>query len=270
MNRLEPSTFGDTSDLLNIFFLSRLANTSFTNIFRTRGSSVLNFFSRKQKFVDADFAQMIATNSQLGIASYDPESYPEPPPNDTTSNSSLFLPAGLQNASEIVYGIFFTGDSQLRDYISPNRTIWNPFGQVTNECSFTYIPLNSQTVPFYLWDIKTNDGDNNIFGSQLNEWTLDAGYSYKYQGIDRFVPYNQSRIFQTDSNIINYRKGWIYNVEPNFINVATNELDYKPRPGKAGQYNFGAPFYFYFGLNRGATAFDRFTAKWIDTDAFTE
>jgi hypothetical protein len=52
--------------------------------------------------------------------------------------------------------------------------------------------------------------------------------------------------------------------------VATNELDYKPTPGKIGQYNLGAPFYFYFGLNRGASAFDRFTTKWIDTDAFAQ
>ena len=270
VNRLESSTFGDTSDLLNIFIISRLANTSFTSFFRSRGSSVLNFFSRKQKFVDADFAQTIATNSQLGIAAYDPESYPEPPPNDTTSNSSLYLPVGFSNASEIVFGIFFTGDSQLRDYISPNRTIWNPNGQVTNQCSFSYIPINSQTVPFYLWDIKPNENINNIFGNQQNDWTLETEYKYKYQGLDRFIPYNQSRIYQTDSDIINYRKGWIYNVEPSFINVATGELDYKPTPGKIGQYNLGAPFYFYFGLNRGASAFDRFTSKWIDTDAFAQ
>jgi hypothetical protein len=28
----------------------------------------------------------------------------------------------------------------------------------------------------------------------------------------------------------------------------------------------GAPFYFYFGVTKGASAFDRFTTKWIDTD----
>jgi hypothetical protein len=270
VNRLESSTFGDTSDLLNIFIISRLANTSFSSLFRSRGSSVLNFFSRTQKFVDADFAQTIATNSQLGIASYDPESYPEPPPDDTTSNSSLYLPVGFSDPGQIVFGIFFTGDSQLRDYISPNRTIWNPGGQVTNQCSYSYIPLNSKTVPFYLCEIKNNGNIDNIFGTQQNEWAIDSSYSYEYQGLDRFVPYSQSKIYQTDSNIINYRKGWIYNVEPNFINVATNELDYKPTPGKIGQYNLGAPFYFYFGLNRGASAFDRFTTKWIDTDAFAQ
>ena len=266
VNRLESSTFGDTSDLLNIFILSRLANTSFTSLFRSRGSSVLNFFSRKQKFVDADFSQMIATNSQLGIASYDPESYPEPPPDDTTSNSSLYLPVGFSNPSDIVFGIFFTGDSQLRDYISPNRTIWNPMGEVTNECSYSYIPLNTQIVPFYLWDIKVNNSINNIFGAQENEWTIETSYSYNYQGLDRFLPYNDTKLFTSDSNVINYRKGWIFNVEQSFINVATGELDYKPTPGKPNTYNLGAPFYFYFGLTRGASAFDRFSAKWIDTE----
>jgi hypothetical protein len=104
MNKLETTTFGDTSDLLNIFILSRLANTSFTTFFKSRSSSVLNFFdSRRKKFVDADFAQMIATNSQFGIASYEPESYPEPLSSDTLSNSSLFLPTTFGNDKDVIF-----------------------------------------------------------------------------------------------------------------------------------------------------------------------
>jgi hypothetical protein len=33
--------------------------------------------------------------------------------------------------------------------------------------------------------------------------------------------------------------------------------------------NTGAPFYFYFGLKRGGTAFDRFVIKWVDTNDIT-
>ena len=28
----------------------------------------------------------------------------------------------------------------------------------------------------------------------------------------------------------------------------------------------GAPFHFYFGLKRGASAYDRFRGKWVDTE----
>jgi hypothetical protein len=274
MNKLDSTTFGDTSDLLNIFVISRLANTSFTTFFKSRTSSVLNFFdSRKRKFVDGDFAQMIATNSQFGIASYEPESYPEP--TGTTFNSSLFLPTFFDKTSDIVFGIFFTGDSQDRDYISPNRTIYNPNGRIgaDDACAFSYIPLKTQVVPFYLWEIRGNVSVSNIFGNQSNNWSSGI-FSYEYQKIDRF--YSASKNFQPDPNInqINYHKGWIYNVNdysnlsPNPINDATGEFDYKPKDGLPGHYLLGAPFYFYFGLTKGASAFDRFTAKWIDTDGF--
>jgi hypothetical protein len=44
-------------------------------------------------------------------------------------------------------------------------------------------------------------------------------------------------------------------------------LDYDPEPYiGGGPFLFGAPFYFYFGLTNGASAFDRFAAKWIDTE----
>jgi hypothetical protein len=271
MNKLESTTFGDTSDLLNIFVLSRLANTKFTTFFKSRTSSVLNFFdSRKKKFVDGDFAQMIATNSQFGIASYEPESYPEPVSSDTVSNSSLYLPTNFGQTKNIIFGIFYTGDSQARDYISPNRTIYNPNGVIdgNNTCSFSYIPLKTQVVPFYLWEIKANQSPtDNIFGTQSNDWSFDD-FSYDYQGVDRLYP--DSKTFQPDPNIntINYHKGWIYNVNDNHINSATGEFDYKPENGIPGKYNLGAPFYFYFGLTKGASAFDRFTTKWIDTDGF--
>ena len=274
MNKLDSTTFGDTSDLLNLFVISRLANTSFTTFFKSRSSSVLNFFdSRKRKFVDGDFAQMIATNSQFGIASYEPESYPEPVSSDIISRSSLYLPTDFTQVKNVVFGIFYTGDSQSRDYISPNRIIYNPNGIIggNDSCSFAYIPVKTQVVPFYLWEIKQNESPtDNIFGTQSNNWFFDD-FSYDYQGIDRlYGGLNSSRTFQPDPNIniINYHKGWIYNVNDNHINSATGEFDYKPENGIPGKYNLGAPFYFYFGLTKGASAFDRFTTKWIDTDGF--
>jgi hypothetical protein len=267
MNQLSPTSFGDTSELLNLFVLSRLANTSFTNVFKSRGASVLNFFdSRKKRFVDGDFAQMIATNSQFGVDSYDPENYPEPPPN-TNFSSSLYLRTNFSSPKEVVFGIFYNGNEQSRDYISPNRTVYNDSAEIGDPCATGSIPVTTQTVPFYLWGLKNNTSRANIFGSQSNDWEFDT-FSYQYQKIDRLIPYVDSKIYQPASNInqIKYHKGWIYNVEP-IINPATEEFDYKPEPSLSlGPYLFGAPYYFYFGLINGASAFDRFASKWIDTE----
>ena len=267
MNQLSPTTFGDTSELLNLFVLSRLANTSFTNVFKARGASVLNFFdSRKKRFVDADFAQMIATNSQFGVDSYDPENYPEPPPN-TNFSSSLYLRTNFSSPKDVVFGIFYNGNEQSRDYISPNRTVYNDSADIGDPCATGSIPVTTQIVPFYLWELDPNNSRSNIFGAQSNDWRYSP-FSYGYQKIDRLVQYQYSRVYQPDANInqIKYHKGWIYNVDT-FTNPATGELDYKPEPSfYPGPYVFGAPYYFYFGLINGASAFDRFSAKWIDTE----
>ena len=47
-------------------------------------------------------------------------------------------------------------------------------------------------------------------------------------------------------------------LNPNFDSIQTNS--YNDR-----LFNVGAPFYFYFGLKKGKSAFDRFTTKWLDT-----
>jgi hypothetical protein len=281
MNKLNSTTFGDTSEILNIFILSRFASTSFGALFGTpAGASIINYFSRAKRFVDADFSQMIATNSQFGISAFEPANYPEPP-FGSQFNSPLYFPGGVSNYKEITFGIFYTGDSQLRDYISPNRTLYNSDGLIgiNDDCNFTYIPVTTQTVPFYLWEIKDNSVNNNIFGRQVNDWYFGGAgansFKYGYQKIDRlYGGPNGSRTFKPSPGIdeIKYNKGWIYNVDgSSTINPATGESDYKPEPGLGnGRYNLGAPFYFYFGLAKGASAFDRFTAKWIDTDAFVD
>ena len=267
MNQLSPTTFGDTSDLLNIFVLSRLVNTSFTSIFKSQGTNVLSLFNKRKKlFVDADFAQMIATNSQFGVDSYDPENYPEPPPN-TNFSSSLYLRTNFTN--DVVFGIFYNGNEQSRDYISPNRTVYNDRADIGDPCATGSIPVTTQKVPFYLWDIKPNTGKPNIFGSQSNDWQFNP-FQYGYQKIDRLIQYDYSYVYQPATNInqIKYHKGWIYNVQSNLINPATGEFDYDPEPTSipTRPYLFGAPYYFYFGLMNGASAFDRFSAKWIDTE----
>jgi hypothetical protein len=59
-------------------------------------------------------------------------------------------------------------------------------------------------------------------------------------------------------------KGYIYSVNSNgtlnadFTSILPNSIDNT-------SFTVGAPFYFYFGLKKGKSAFDRFTTKWLDT-----
>jgi hypothetical protein len=80
-----------------------------------------------------------------------------------------------------------------------------------------------------------------------------------------------SRYFRgtaNNSTETNYYKGYIFavnssgNIDETYGNWAQN------LPDEPNSVTVGAPFHFYFGLKKGASAFDRFTTKWIDTTTF--
>ena len=124
-------------------------------------------------------------------------------------------------------------------------------------------------VPFYGWKIQTSTTPN-IFGSQQNDWNVNNPTNnvfpkYYYQQLDRL---NQTQISNYMASAVpgiasQYLKGYIYNVDANGVaspdinqvspTVSNNEL----------LITNGAPFHFYFGLIKGATAYDRFSTKWI-------
>ena len=65
-----------------------------------------------------------------------------------------------------------------------------------------------------------------------------------------------------------FYKGYIYAVNANGdIDEAITNWE-QNTPDEPNSVTVGAPFYFYFGLKKGASAFDRFTTKWIDTTTF--
>jgi hypothetical protein len=175
------------------------------------------------------------------------------------------------SSDQAVIGIFFSSDTQTRDFITPKRTIVD--GTVPNgsPCGFSYFDAFSQTVPFYQWKIENYQ--NVIFGNEDNGWNTDpingnSFLSLKYQSMDRIDP--TSRYFRgtaTNSSETNYYKGYIYAVN---TSGKIDEFDSNWDRNNPDQESVtvGAPFYFYFGLKKGASAFDRFTTKWIDTTTF--
>jgi hypothetical protein len=267
VDRLKESTFSDTSDILNLFILSRLANSNlFSKLIGAQGAGILGLFTREpwnvsnlqaqKNIIDADFAQLISITSEIGV-----------PPYEEDNGGSIYFNSTSSNGKDTVIGIYFSGDNQVRDFISPRRTIYvETNGQPYPSYDFNYIPVKTQLVPFYGWVIKPSVTPN-IFGSQQNDWNTNSPTNgvfpaYYYQQLDRL---NQAQVSNYMASTVNtqsqYLKGYIYNVNASGVVDAT--LNVNPPSSGNKLITNGAPFHFYFGLIKGATAYDRFATKWI-------
>jgi len=288
MKDLRDSTFGDTSDILNFFILSRLLNTNFFDqLFGTKGAGILGMFTRvprqllvqppKQKnFIDADVAQMFSINSEIGVDEFEVSNYP-------FADAMYYNPG--DNADETVIGVFFSSSQQVRDFLTPRRTIFNPnTTQAFWSTSFGYIPrTKTQYVPFYNWKLKpVNTGLGlDIFGSQQNDWSTNEITAYDYQSLDRLnvtqLSNYMSQIPSVAGVTSNLFRGFIFGYDP-AVNLYDADLQ-NTNPYTLGDYQnngntipkevitHGAPFHFYFGLKKGKTALDRFLTKYTqDTD----
>jgi hypothetical protein len=265
VNRLNTSSYGDVSDLLNMLIVTRLANPTFLET--VVGIGILSFFSRVKLMIDGDYAQMISINSEMSVAPFQAINYPDTPPGQ--QNPVYFN--GASGTNNVVFGVFFSSDTQTRDFLSPKRTIVDPTGPYNAQCTFSNFSVFTQTVPFYQWQLRENG--SSIFGTQYNDWNStpfdgNAFFSYPYQLLDRVDiagPGPSSRYMRTAAGLESqFFKGYIYSVYPNgtlnadFTSILTNSIDNT-------SFTVGAPFHFYFGLKNGKSAFDRFTIKWLDT-----
>ena len=269
VDRLKSTTFADTSDILNIFILSRLANSNlFSKLIGAEGAGILGLFTREpwditnlqaqKNIVDADFAQMISITSEFGV-----------PPFDEDNSPNIYFNATDTTGKDTVFGLYFSGDNQSRDYISPRRTVYVETDQQPYPIyNFNYIPVKTQMVPFYGWVIKPS-ATPSIFGSQQNDWNANSPSGgvfpkYYYQKLDRL---NQTQISNYMAATVNtasqYLKGYIYNVDANGDVNPTLNVNPPSLPSGNKLITNGAPFHFYFGLIQGATAYDRFATKWI-------
>ena len=269
VDKLKGTTFADTSDILNIFILSRLANSNlFAKLIGAQGAGILGLFTREpwditnlqsqKNIVDADFAQLISITSEFGV-----------PPFDEDNSPNIYFNSTSNTGTDTVFGLYFSGDNQSRDYISPRRTIYiETDARPYPIYDFNYIPVKTQLVPFYGWLIKPSSVPN-IFGSQQNDWNVTAPSNnvfpkYYYQKLDRL---NQVQVSNYMASAVNtqsqYLKGYIYNVNSSGNIDPTLNVD--PPSLNTGNklITNGAPFHFYFGLIQGATAYDRFATKWI-------
>ena len=267
VNKLATTTYGNVTEILNLLIISRLINQSFIQqmLQFLVGSNITDYFTRTKYKVDGDYAQLISINSELGVAPFESANYPDSPQG---VQNPIYWNGFAQDSA--VIGIFFSSDTQTRDFITPKRTIVDENVPANVVCAFSYFDVFSQQVPFYQWKIEDYQS---IFGNEDNGWFTDpiqnGGFlSSKYQSMDRIS--TSSRYFrgtQINASKNKFYKGYIYAVNANGdIDEFISNWD-KNTPEQQ-TVTVGAPFYFYFGLKKGASAFDRFTTKWIDTTTF--
>jgi hypothetical protein len=256
MDELNPTSYSDPSDIINLFVISRILNTSFLN-----GDSLNKLFSRNEneirggtkRRVDADLAQMISINSEEGVIKFSPEYY-----DSNTTNSPVGVYGSVANPT---IGIFYsstTDNLQFKDFISPGKIDFRP----TPTANYTpyFFGIKSQLVPFYPWKTQST---TQIFGTEQNNWATTESeiVQYYYQSLDR----TSNQYFKA-SGIVNDQnmRGYIFNVSNDNINVAGSQYKSSgPILNTTDSFVVGAPFHFYFGTVVGATALEKFKTKYL-------
>jgi hypothetical protein len=261
MDKFEQTTYQDVSDILNLFIISRQINAGFWEKIAGFGDASINgFFSRRGYLpllpgrFDGDYAQSISINSEIGVDDFGFDSYSYS--TGSTGNNSFYV-------NNNIFGIFFSSNTQTRDYLTPRRIIRN---DLINPGIYDYLPIKSQMVPMYKWKIENS---NTIFGTEKNEWATNQGdiQKFNYQSLDRIN--TVSNYFMGQTNIPEFFKGYIFNVKPatppntGYIFEGDRAA---PMTNQSGSYTVGAPFYFYFGLVRGANAIDKFKKKYLGVE----
>jgi hypothetical protein len=255
MNKYKQTSYQDISNILNLFLISRQISASFwAKLFTAGDASVATFFSRKLRRFDGDYAQAISINSEIGVDEFDFETY-NYSTGATTGQNTFYV-------GDRLIGIFFSSDTQSRDFISPRRIIRN---DSIKPGVYDYLPIFSQEVPMYKWGINFTNDSNSIFGDEDNEWRTAGSdiQRFRYQSLDRTnILYNY---FMGYLDLPSSQKGYIYNQRDNAGNIifegdqTTGQVLVNPGP----RYTVGAPYYFYFGLYRGNNALDKFNVKYL-------
>jgi hypothetical protein len=215
-------------------------------------------FTRPEKRIDGDLAQMMSINSEYGVIPFSPQFYTS----DGRGSSPVKIYGDLNtNPTMAIYYSSTTVDLQNKDFLSPGVIDFRP---QNNRNAITYpYGINSQRVPFYQWELKPQ-ALTGVFGSEKNNWKTNYSsdisttgiFSYNYQSLDRrnFVP---PSYFIGSNAVISdiYARGYIFNVDINGMYSATGGT----YPNK---FAIGAPFHFYFGLVKGDSALDKFKTKY--------
>jgi hypothetical protein len=250
-----PSTsYQETADLLQLFAVSRLSNSSLFELWTSTGDSSINsLFSRSKQRLDADIVQLLSINSELGVKPYTGDNYGD-------SNLSF-----TNNSVGPTLGLFFSANTITRDLVTPGRIT---FQDSTISYLTNYYGFEDQIVPYQAWKIDPTGGT--IFGTQLNDWNAKTSTEItliKYQSVDRLLGGNTPSLQPTFPSEVTTPTtqipGFIYNSQSTGgINTTITPKTTLSGPLPSSMIT-GAPFFFYFGLRKGKTAMNRFITTYV-------
>ena len=236
---IKSTSYQDTSDLLQLFIISRLINTNFLSQLVGLGDASINkMFSRTGDRLDGDITQLFSINSEFGVAGFSEDEY------DGTGD------VYISTSGPATLGVFFTSSTENRIVVSPGITTFTP--QLTNFYGFP----KTQEVPFYQWQLNQQQVPT-IFGSDTNNWNTNligtGFYKQKYQALS----FSQAPFSQYFNNLNTGKRGYIYNSTP------AGATDEAFPQGQSISFLVGAPYHFYFGLNVGKTSINTYIKKYI-------
>lgn len=257
---IDSTSYGDTSDLVNLFVISRITDEGFLSQIIPLGDNSINqLFSRAAKRIDGDLAQLMSINSEIGNINFSPEYY-EIQNNSTNNPTNIYGTAG-----DPVIAVWFsstTQDLQTKDYLTPGRIDFRG----SNNVGYYPYPygIKSQLVPFYRWGLSENS--ITIFGNQANTWATKSSdiIQNNYQSLDRASLDTKYYLNGTTSSNDLTARGYIFSVDGDITNYPTTGGHYKWQPETVNPSKFlvGAPYQFYFGVVKGQSALDRFKTKY--------
>jgi len=257
MKSLAPTSYSDTSDLVNLFVISRITDEGFLRqIIALGDNSLQQLFTRdgSSRRIDADLAQSMSINSEYGVIPFSPEFYQV----TGSIDDPVQILAGSSDPTMAVFFSSTTQDLQNKDYLTPGVIDFRPSNNA-NAITYPY-GIKSQEVPYYQWRIN-NTPNAGIFGDQGNNWATNTSdiFSRRYQSLDRRAIIHPSYAIPSIYSISDqFARGYLFN------GTATNVVDFS-YVADAGNWNVptqkflvGAPNHFYFGLIKGETALDKF------------
>jgi hypothetical protein len=245
---INPTSYSDTSDLVNLFVISRITDEGFLSRIISFGDNSLNqLFSRPYKRVDGDLAQLMSINSEIGNVSFSPQFY------NSVSGAPMTI---LGTSNDPIMAVWYsstTENLQTKDYLTPGRINFRSSNNVNNY-PYPY-GIKSQVVPFYQWRLANTA---TIFGNQDNTWATNESeivQNRPYQSLDRTSLTTPNYFRNTNSSVSDlYARGYIFSVDSNG--------NYSQVGASSSKFIVGAPFQFYFGTVKGATALDKFKTKY--------
>jgi hypothetical protein len=257
MKSLVPTSYSDTSDLVNLFVISRITDEGFLRqIFAFGDNALQQLFSRdgSSRRVDADLAQTMSINSEYGVIPFSPQFY--------SVTGAVDDPVQiLGDLSKPTMAVFFsstTQDIQNKDYLTPGVIDFRPSNNA-NAITYPY-GIKSQEVPYYQWNIKST-ATAGVFGEQGNNWATNVTdiFSRRYQSLDRRAIITPSYMIPSIYSISDqFARGYLFNGSATTVNNFTYVADAGNWSNPTTKFLVGAPNHFYFGLIKGETALDKF------------